>query len=221
VLFLLFAAIPFIFQRPPYSFTISQAGLAFISVGVGVILGAITCVLVDRTFYQKQHHKALAKGHTHVPPEHRLYSAMIGSPGIVVGLFWFGWCANSGQHWAASLAGAIPFAWGNICLFTSAALYLVDVYGPQNGASAMAANGVSRYTFSAVFPLFAVQSEFALRCIGFTVALLTFIAVYKGLGVGWATSLLGFLALFMLPIPWVFFKWGPSIRAKSRYPQMG
>jgi hypothetical protein len=31
----------------------------------------------------------------------------------------------------------------------------------------MAANGVSRYTFSAVFPLFAVQSEFALfamRC---------------------------------------------------------
>jgi hypothetical protein len=119
VLFLLFAAIPFIFQRPPYSFTVSQAGLAFISVGIGVLFGVTTCILVDRTFYQKQHHKALAKGDTHVAPEHRLYSAMIGSPGIVIGLFWFGWCASTGQHWAASLAGAVPFAWGNICLFVS------------------------------------------------------------------------------------------------------
>jgi len=50
---------------------------------------------------------------------------------------------------------------------------------------------------------------------------LTTTAVYEALGIGWATSLLGFLALFMLPIPWVFFKWGPSIRAKSKYPQMG
>lgn len=39
------------------------------------------------------------------------------------------------------------------------ALYLADVYGPMNGASAMAANGVLRYTFGAVFPLFTVQSR--------------------------------------------------------------
>ncbi|KAH7412074.1 major facilitator superfamily domain-containing protein [Phaeosphaeria sp. MPI-PUGE-AT-0046c] len=202
VLFLLFAAIPYIFSRPPYSFSISQSGLAFISVGVGVLLGVTTCIIIDQTLYQKIHRKAMSEGKTHVAPEHRLYSAMIGSSGIVVGLFWLGWAAQKGAHWAVTLAGAVPFAWGNLCLFTSAALYLVDVYGPQNGASAMAANGVSRYTFSAVFPLFAVQ-------------------MYEALGVGWATSLLGFLALFMLPIPWIFFKWGPKIRAKSKYPQMG
>lgn len=201
VLFLLFASIPYIFARPPYSFNTSQSGLAFVSVGVGVFLGVVTCILVDRLMYQKVHRKAVAEGKGGVPPEHRLYSAMIGSGGIVVGLFWLGWAAKRGEHWAVALAGAIPFAWGNLCLFTSAALYLVDVYGPQNGASAMAANGVSRYTFSAVFPLFAVQ-------------------MYEALGIGWATSLLGFLALFMLPIPWVFYKWGPKIRAKSKYPQM-
>lgn len=33
----------------------------------------------------------------------------------------------------------------------------MDVYGPMNGASAMAANGLMRYTTGAVFPLFAVQ----------------------------------------------------------------
>ncbi|KAL5116646.1 hypothetical protein ACEQ8H_005395 [Pleosporales sp. CAS-2024a] len=201
VLFLLFAAIPYIFLGAPYHFTVSQAGFAFIPVGVGVLLGVVTCITVDRTLYQKQHRKTMREGGTHAMPEHRLYSAMLGSSGIVLGLFWLGWCAGTGQHWAACLAGAIPFAWGNICLFTSAALYLVDVYGPQNGASAMAANGISRYGMGAVFPLFAVQ-------------------MYEALGIAWATSLLGFLALFMLPIPWAFFKWGPKIRAKSTYPQM-
>jgi hypothetical protein len=119
VLFIFFAAFPYVFQRPPYSFSISQTGLTFLSIGIGVLLGVVTCILVDRYMYQAQHRKVIAAGGTHVAPEHRLYSAMIGSGGIVVGLFWFGWCAHTGQHWAVCLVGAIPFAWGNICLFVS------------------------------------------------------------------------------------------------------
>jgi hypothetical protein len=45
-------------------------------------------------------------------------------------------------------------------------------------------------------------------------------AVYEKLGTGWATSLLGFISVAMLPIPWILFKWGPQIRAKSHYPTM-
>ena len=48
--------------------------------------------------------------------------------------------------------------------------------------------------------------------------MLTFVLVYEALGIGWATSLLGFLALAMIPIPFLFFKYGPTIRAKSKYP---
>lgn len=119
VLFLFFAAFPYIFSRPPYSFTVSQGGLTFIAIGIGVLLGGITCVVVDRYVYQKKHHQALSDGRLHADPEHRLYSAMIGSWGILIGLFWFGWCADKGVHWAPTLLGAIPFAWGNICLFVS------------------------------------------------------------------------------------------------------
>lgn len=43
------------------------------------------------------------------------------------------------------------------------------------------------------------------------------IEVYNRLGIEWATSLLGFLSLLMLPIPWVLFRFGPKIRNKSRY----
>ena len=100
---------------------------------------------------------------------------------------------------------------------------MTDVYGPLNGASAIAANGIFRYTLGAVFPLFTVQSECFLTFVwdwGWKQrsSLLTSCAVYSALGVSWATSLLGFLSVLMLPIPWVFYKWGPRIRARSRYP---
>lgn len=36
---------------------------------------------------------------------------------------------------------------------------MTDVYGSLNGASAIAANGIFRYTLGAVFPLFTVQSK--------------------------------------------------------------
>lgn len=117
VLFLFFAAFPYIFSRPPYSFTTSQSGLTFIAIGIGVVLGGSTSIIIDRTVYQKKHRAAVAAGIPNVDPEHRLYSAMIGSWGIMIGLFWFGWCAERGVHWAPTLLGAIPFAWGNLCLF--------------------------------------------------------------------------------------------------------
>ncbi|KAB2103605.1 Polyamine transporter 4 [Alternaria gaisen] len=199
VLFLFFAAFPYVFTRPPYSFTPSQSGLVFIPILIGVILGGTTTIIVDRTLYQKKYRETVSNGKSHVDPEHRLYSAMGGAWGMVIGLFWFGWCADQGVHWAPTIIGVIPFAWGNLCVFTSSALYLSDVYGAMNGASAIAANGIVRYILGAVFPLFTVQ-------------------MYEALGIGWATSLLGFLSLGMVPIPFLFFKYGPAIRAKSRYP---
>jgi hypothetical protein len=39
----------------------------------------------------------------------------------------------------------------------------------------------------------------------------------KRLGFGWGISLLGFIALVLLPVPWVIFKWGPTLRARSQY----
>ncbi|KAK4962039.1 hypothetical protein LTR17_008384 [Elasticomyces elasticus] len=77
-------------------------------------------------------------------------------------------------------------------------MYLIDVYGALNGASAVAANGLLRYGMGAIFPLFTFQ-------------------MYERLGIAWATSLLAFISLAMVMIPFVFFKFGPRIRAKSQY----
>lgn len=83
-------------------------------------------------------------------------------------------------------------------VFMSATLYIMDFYGPRFGASAMGANNMSRYVVGAVFPLFITQ-------------------MYKGLGIGWASSLLGFISLALVPIPYVFYIYGPRLRKNTRY----
>jgi len=197
ILFAFFEAFPIVFAGI-YHFDTSQVGLAFLAVGLGVVLGVVSAIACDRILYQKQHRKALSEGRTVVAPEHRLYAAMLGSLGIPIGLFWFAWTARSSVHWIVPIIASVPFAWGNISIFISAALYLVDTYGSLNGASAVAANGLLRYGMSAAFPLFTVQ-------------------MYHKMGIDWATSFLGFVSLAMLPIPWVLFVYGPKIRSKSHY----
>jgi len=197
VLFSFFAAYPYVFKGI-YGFETWQYGLTFLAIGLGVLLAVMTAIVIDRTYYVSHHKKALAAGRTMVAPEYRLLSAQMGCFGVSIGLFWFSWTARLSVHWIVPVLAGIPFAWGNLCIFVSAALYLMDTYGPLIGASAMAANGLARYSLGAAFPLFTFQ-------------------MLERLGVAWSISLLGFLSLAMLPIPWIFFKYGPSIRARSRY----
>lgn len=222
VLYSFFAAIPLVFESV-YHFSIETSSLVFLAVGVGNLLSVPTVLLCDRYLYQPQVRKSKEDGREGiVAPEYRLYPAMMGSIGLPVGLFvsvpitfsfsssilctlqrlthqqWFAWTARSSTHWISPVLAAIPFAWGNLCIFVSAANYLIDTYKALNGASAVAANGLSRYTMGAVFPLFTIQ-------------------MYGRLGIVWATSLLAFISLAMLPLPWVLFKWGPQVRARSGY----
>lgn len=204
VLFAFFAAFPLVFQSPYpelqiYHFNLGESGLVFLGLGLGVALGTIMFIILDRLIYRRKVLERRATGDmTPLPPEERLYAAMLGSFLLPISLFWFGWTARADVHWISPILATIPFGMGNLLVFCSSILYLIDTYGPRSGASAAAANGVLRYVIGAVFPLFAVQ-------------------MYRALGVGWATSLLSFVTVALLPIPWVLWKWGPRIRRRSSY----
>jgi hypothetical protein len=118
VLFAFFAAFPHVFGRV-YNFEPYQIGLTFIAVGVGVILGVVTSVLIDRLVYVQKHRKVISEGKRQAEPEHRLYGAMVGSLGIPIGLFWLGWAARKDVHWIVPVLGSVPFAWGNLSVFVS------------------------------------------------------------------------------------------------------
>ncbi|PMD30199.1 MFS general substrate transporter [Hyaloscypha variabilis F] len=198
VLFAFFAAFPLVFESV-YGFDTEQTGLVFIAIGVGCILAVPSVILCDIFIYQPQYRASISAGKGGVvAPEYRLFPAMMGSVGLPLGLFWFAWTSKQSVSWASPVVAAVPFAWGNLSIFLSAANYLIDTYQALNGASALAANGLLRYTLGAVFPLFTIQ-------------------MYKGLGIGWATSLLGFVTVALMPVPWVLFKYGKQIRARSSY----
>jgi MFS family permease len=83
VLFAFFEAYPFVFMGE-YGFSISQYGLTFLGIGVGVILGAIGAILVDLLVYQKVGRKG-GDRITQKGPEQRLYIGMIGDLCLPIG----------------------------------------------------------------------------------------------------------------------------------------
>ena len=82
-------AFPIIFVTKR-GFTISESGLIFVGVGIGTILGSAI------NYRAIAHYPDLIrKWKGFPPPEDRLYGAMIGSPALVIGIFWLGW---TGQY---------------------------------------------------------------------------------------------------------------------------
>jgi DHA1 family multidrug resistance protein-like MFS transporter len=95
-----------------------------------------------------------------------------------------------------TLSGLLTGA-GIMTIFLQALNYLIDAYLVV-AASAIAANTFLRSFFGAGFPLFAT-------------------AMFNNLGVDWAGSLLGFLAVAFLPIPFLFYTFGERLRKSSGY----
>jgi hypothetical protein len=209
-LFSFFAAVPLVFETI-YRFDLEKSGLIFLAIVVGCFLGAFTVLLCDIFFYRPKS----AKYPPHqAPPELRLYPAMIGSFGLPTGLFWFGWTSKADISWVSPTVAIMLFAWGNLCVFISTSQYMVDTYRGITVASAMSANSLARYGLAGAFPLFILQSKSSLN---FENSIELIAPVYSKLHISWASSFLGFVAIALLPVPWVLFTTGKRLRALSKF----
>lgn len=84
VLFAFFAAYPYTFSTV-YGFNQWQTGLAFLGVLIGVFLAVGVTIVLDRKIYMKKWRQAMEEGKVAAAPEQRLYAAMLGSFGVVIG----------------------------------------------------------------------------------------------------------------------------------------
>jgi MFS family permease len=203
VLFGFFEAFPLVFQSlypeiQAYHFNTGESGLVFLAFAVGVIVATAIFIAVDFVYRKKTMQRRAAGDNTPLPPEERLMAAKIGALMLPVSLFWFGWTARADIHWIGCVVSCALYGVGFTLVFCVVILYLINEYGALAGASAAAANGLMRYVFSGVFPLFATQ-------------------MYRAMGVGWATSVFGFVTVAMALLPWVFSKYGAQIRKHSAY----
>ncbi|RDW79179.1 MFS transporter [Aspergillus mulundensis] len=192
ILYLFFEAYPVSFQEERGWTNEGIAGLPFIGIMIGVFCGVALIIWQTKTRFA---HK-LAK-HGRVIPEERLVPMMVASVLLPGGLFWFGWTSSPNVHWLAQVAAGVPIGAGILVIFMQGLNYIIDVY-MMFANSAIAANTLIRSSLGGAFPLFATQ-------------------MYHKLGVPWASSLLGFITLAMIPIPIIFFIYGKKIRALSKF----
>lgn len=112
------------------------------------------------------------------------------------------------------IVATIPIGMGVLMIFLQGLSYLIDVY-KYNAASSFAANSLFRSTLGAGFSMFAT----AMYMVSLKPSSLVFVrlTVVQNLGLPWAPSLLGFVAVALFPVPIFFYTYGGRIRKLSRF----
>ncbi|KAL6709587.1 hypothetical protein ACN47E_001522 [Coniothyrium glycines] len=187
-LYILFTTFTSVFSSQ-YGWEGGIAGLSFLGLGIGSVVGQLAYI----HFGNKLVLKHMARGD--FQPEHRLFMMCIGGPFIPIGLFLYGWSIHYSLHFMVPEIATAIVGFGLLMAFMPATTYLVDVF-TVHAASAMAASTVLRSIAGAFIPL---SSQ----------------TMYEQMGYGWGNSLLGFIALLLTPIPFLFTKYGERIRARS------
>lgn len=188
MIFILFTTFPTVFEEQ-YNFGPGVAGLSYLGAGVGMLMGLVLFAAMSDRIAKKQAGNAAPK------PEGRLPLMIWGSPIIPIGFFWYGWSAHAQVHWIVPIIGTSLIGMGALSIIMPAQIYLVDAFGPQAAASALAANLITRCLFGAFLPMAAP-------------------ALYDRLGLGWGNSVFGFLCLAFAPVPTLFYRYGERLREK-------
>ncbi|KAF2768021.1 MFS general substrate transporter [Teratosphaeria nubilosa] len=183
-----------------YNFNPTQQSLSFLGLITGTLLAPLPLISLDLLVYQPRlaKYRASLPPIDQFPPEHRLFPAMIASPLMPVFLFIFAWTTRPDVRWIVPIVFQGLAMCCSVIIYAPSNLFMMDTYGPLYGASAAGAAMLSRYTLSAIFPLFSLQ-------------------MYRALGVGWATSLLAFCTALLAPVPWLFWRCSHRLRARIRY----
>ncbi|KAH7310455.1 major facilitator superfamily domain-containing protein [Stachybotrys elegans] len=193
IYFMFFQAYPLIF-RDIYGMGPGVMGLMYLPVGAGTLLGVLGSQLWDHALARA---KQRGKSWAHKEKHRRLPLACVGGPLLVIGLFWLGWTAREDISWVVPFMAGVPFGIGNFVIAISLTNYLSDAYGIYS-ASVMAAASCTRNILGAALPLATGE-------------------MYRSLGIGWATSLVGFLSLGMCGLPFVLIYYGEMIQERSKF----
>lgn len=193
LLYLFLTAVPLIFSKE-YRFQTGVAELPYFAMLIGIFVGGILSIFLDRRYV-----RAMEKNNGKPVPEERLPPMMVGGVLFAIGLFWLCWTGDFADSipWIVPTLGTVPIGAGLILIFLPCLNYIIDCY-LLFAASALAGNTLLRSAFGAAFPLFALQ-------------------MFDNMGIKWAGTLLGCIAVALIPVPFLFYKYGKRLRQKSKW----
>jgi len=120
----------------------------------------------------------------------------VGALAIPLGEFIFAFTSLPPIHWIVPILAGVPFGMGNTIAFAYSNAYLANTYGVY-AASALAGQSVLRSLAGGALPLAGP-------------------AMYEKLGPKWAGLTLAVVEFALVPIPFVFWRYGEGIRRKSK-----
>jgi len=155
ILFTFLDGYTFIFTKT-YGFSEGITGLSFLGIGLGLCLACLLVPLIH-TWAKRDLATIQQEGGDRLPPEFRLWFAMLGVPAIPIAMFWMGWTADARISYWSPLASSVLFGYGILCVFISSYQYIIDSYEGY-AASALASVTLIRYTAAGY-----VSSPFSFR----------------------------------------------------------
>lgn len=190
-MYLCFVAYPIVFsEHRGWGYGIT--GLSFVGIGIGTTIG----ILGEPIWRRIINTHPIDPKTGRVPPEATARILILGAILTPIGQLVFAWtCLPVTIHWAIPIAFGIPFGLGNSFSFIYGSNYLAGSYGIYS-ASALAGNAFTRSLFGGLLPLAGPK-------------------LYAALTPQWAGTFLGLLEVALIPIPFIFWKYGERIRAKS------
>lgn len=121
-LYFMFTTFAFVFKEQ-YGFNTGEAGLAYLGLGIGFVIGQFGVAAFSDAFIKKKMIQGPMK------PEYRLPPLMLGAFLVPIGLFWYGWSAEYKTHWIIPIIGTAFIGIGTICAFLPIQMYLIDTFG--------------------------------------------------------------------------------------------
>ncbi|KAI0093212.1 MFS general substrate transporter [Irpex rosettiformis] len=189
--YLTFQAFPIIFEDG-HGFSVQETGLSFVGMAIGLFIG-----LAFQPVFNKYFRLQREKYNGNPPPEVRLVIGQIGAMLIPLSLFLLAFTTYSRVHWIVPIIASVPFGTGVFFAYAAIFTFTVTAYRPI-AASAMAANTFVRTSSAAAFPLFARQ-------------------MYGALGTAGATALLAGVTTLASSLPFIFYRVGARLRARSKF----
>ncbi|MCJ1401335.1 hypothetical protein MMC11_004547 [Xylographa trunciseda] len=190
IVYLFNEAFPLVFGPTGHGFSTGEWGLSFLGLVIGPIIAALFHPLQERYYLRR-----VAANDGKGSPEARMWMSLVGAFLLPISLFWFGWTSYTSVAWIVPIIASAFFGAGIYIIILGILNYVVDSYQTYS-ASALAGVILVRNLVGAGFPLFGQQ-------------------MYEKLGYEWASTLLAFLAILYIPIPFIFFYKGETIRLRS------
>lgn len=202
LLYLLCEAYPIAFFETRGWQSLELAILPLLSVALGVCIGGLLIMWDNNIRFGPKVRNHIERSGSHLASsliyhqlaEERLPPMVVGGVVLSFGLFWFAATSSPNITWVPQGIAGIFLGSGIFVIFLQGLNYILDVYN-HSANSAIAATTFFRCLAAAIAPLFAPP-------------------MFHSLGVGWASAVLGFVSMALIPVPMCFYLWGRRIRAR-------